>query len=151
MKLYLMRHGEAGFDAPSDELRALTPVGQSQCQSMAQQLSDAFAEVELVLVSPYLRARQTWGEIADYCPNAKVIEIVDELVPESDPALSASIIKAYASVKQLDKVLVVAHMPLLGFLLSELLPGQEPLLFATASVTELQLGQQAQIVNRYLP
>ncbi|KTT42489.1 phosphohistidine phosphatase, partial [Pseudomonas oryzihabitans] len=57
MKLWLLRHGEAEARAPSDELRELTVAGRAAVLRSAAQLQDA--DLQLILASPYVRARQT--------------------------------------------------------------------------------------------
>ena len=70
--------------------------------------------------------------------------VLDELVPSADPAMCASLIQAYAEQCKADKVLVVSHMPLLGYLVSEIVRGVEPPLFATSAVCLLDLhGERA--------
>jgi phosphohistidine phosphatase len=44
---------------------------------------------------------------------------------------------AYAEQYKADNVLVIAHMPILGFMVSELVAGVEPPLFATSAVAHI--------------
>lgn len=61
--------------------------------------------------------------------------VLDELTPSAEPGLAADLTLAYAEQYKADSVLVIAHMPLLGYMVSELVPGIEPPLFATSGVT----------------
>ncbi|WOT04019.1 phosphohistidine phosphatase SixA [Shewanella youngdeokensis] len=135
MQLFLMRHGEAGFNAHSDRERTLTDLGRLNVRAMSQWLGQSVAEFDLVLVSPYLRAQQTWQELRPHFSEPSQWLTLDDLVPEGDPAKVADVVMAYAEHFNAKKVLVLAHMPLLGYLVSELVAGVEPPLFATSGMT----------------
>ncbi|GIU10933.1 phosphohistidine phosphatase SixA [Shewanella sp. c952] len=135
MQLFLMRHGEAGFNAHSDRERTLTDLGRQHTGMMSNWLGQSVTEFDLVLVSPYLRAQQSWQEVQKHFPKPRKWLTLDELVPAGDPATVADTIVAYAEHYEADNVLVLAHMPLLGYLVSELVPGIEPPLFATSGTT----------------
>lgn len=113
MQLFLMRHGEASFEAPSDRERMLTDAGRLHTTQMSNWLNDSVSAFDLVLVSPYLRAQQTWQELGKHFPEPRKWMVLDELVPSADPEMAASLVKAYAEQFKADKVLVIAHMPLL--------------------------------------
>ncbi|MCL2919523.1 phosphohistidine phosphatase SixA [Shewanella litorisediminis] len=134
MQLFLMRHGEAGYQAQSDRDRTLTDTGRYHTRLMSNFLNRLVTDFDLVLVSPYLRAQQTWQEVATHFPEPRKWVTADDLVPSADPATAASLILAYAEQYKADKVLVISHMPLLGYLVSELVAGTEPPLFATSGV-----------------
>ncbi|MBO2657918.1 phosphohistidine phosphatase SixA [Shewanella algae] len=147
MQLFLMRHGEASFEAPSDRERMLTDAGRLHTTQMSNWLNDSVSAFDLVLVSPYLRAQQTWQELGKHFPEPRKWMVLDELVPSADPEMAASLVKAYAEQFKADKVLVIGHMPLLGYMVSELVAGIEPPLFATSSVALIDVhGQQASVM-----
>ncbi|MFQ6370525.1 phosphohistidine phosphatase SixA [Shewanella sp. YIC-542] len=156
MQLYLMRHGEAIRHARHDRERPLTVSGVRHTAQMSEWLKTSVAQFQLVLVSPYLRAQQTWEEVSRHFPHVKHCQILDELVPAADPELAARVILAYAAQYQAENVLVISHMPLLGYMVSELVPGVEAPLFATSSVAlvdimgrhgELMWQQAAQSIS----
>ncbi|WP_298441167.1 phosphohistidine phosphatase SixA [uncultured Ferrimonas sp.] len=151
MKIYLMRHGEASFDAATDRQRPLTELGKRQSKEVAEQFMLAMERVDLVLLSPYLRTRQTWGAIEALCKASPPVELLDELVPEANPAMARDLLIAQAEVAQAEHVLVISHMPLLGYLLAELVPGQEPSLFATSGIAQIAMLQQPQLECRVSP
>ncbi|MBT1446329.1 phosphohistidine phosphatase SixA [Shewanella sp. JM162201] len=152
MQLFLMRHGEAGYQAQSDRDRTLTDTGRYHTRLMSNFLSRLVTEFDLVLVSPYLRAQQTWQELATHFPEPRKWLTIDDLTPSSDPATAASLIEAYADQYKADKVLVIAHMPLLGYLVSELVRGVEPPLFATSGICLLDRhGEQCHQVWMHNP
>ncbi|QSX28833.1 phosphohistidine phosphatase SixA [Shewanella cyperi] len=134
MQLFLMRHGEASYQAQTDRDRILTDTGRYHTRLMSNFLNGLVTEFDLVLVSPYLRAQQTWQEVSSHFPEPRKWLVLDELVPSADPALAADLVRAYAEQFKADKVLVIAHMPLLGYMVSELVRGTEPPLFATSGV-----------------
>ena len=60
MKVVVMRHGDAVLGADDDAARALTSLGREQSRAMALWLQQQMPHLDRVLVSPYLRAQQTW-------------------------------------------------------------------------------------------
>jgi len=143
MQLFLMRHGDAGFNAQSDRDRTLTDVGRHHT---------SVSDFDLVLVSPYLRAQQTWQTLSQHFPEPRKWLVADDLVPSGDPANVAALILAYAELYKADKVLVISHMPLLGYLVSELVAGVEPPLFATSGITLIDKhAEQASLVWQHAP
>ena len=57
--LVLVRHSKASHDAPTDIERPLTPKGREMADALARRLSGRLDAVDLLLVSPAARARQT--------------------------------------------------------------------------------------------
>jgi phosphohistidine phosphatase len=152
MQLYLMRHGEAGFQAQSDRERTLTETGRYHTRLMSNWLARTVSAFDLVLVSPYLRAQQTWQEVNTHFPDPRKWLVLDELVPAGDPVTAADLILAYAEHYKADKVLVISHMPLLGYMVSELVAGTEPPLFTTSGVTLIDKhGEQASLMWQHGP
>ncbi|GIU26197.1 phosphohistidine phosphatase SixA [Shewanella sp. MBTL60-007] len=142
MQLFLMRHGEAGYNAHSDRERTLTDIGRHHTVLMSNWLGLTIKEFDLVLVSPYLRAQQSWQEVSKHFPEPHKWITLDDLVPSGDPSRVADLVLAYAEQYQANNVLVIAHMPLLGYLVSELVPGIEPPLFATSGVTLIERANE---------
>ena len=67
MKMFFMRHGEAEHFADADAARQLTPRGRVESEAVARACKEqGFAQFDKVLVSPYIRAQQTWQEISEY-------------------------------------------------------------------------------------
>lgn len=60
MKLVLMRHGDASWQAPSDSQRPLSEFGQQQVVNQAQQ-DLPWQQLQQAIVSPYLRTQQTFA------------------------------------------------------------------------------------------
>jgi phosphohistidine phosphatase len=152
MQLFLMRHGESGFDAPSDRERTLTHHGRYQTGQMANLLSSKISQLDLVLISPYLRAQQTWQVLSKHLPKPRKSVVLDDITPSGDPKTAADVILAYAEQYKADNVLVVTHMPIVGFLVSELVAGIEPPIFATSAFVQIDKHlEQASYVGMSYP
>ena len=63
MNIWIMRHGEAGFDAPTDSERTLTEKGKNaaflQGKWLGEQCIPRNIQFDKILVRPYVRAQQT--------------------------------------------------------------------------------------------
>lgn len=123
MKIIIVRHGEASFDAPSDHQRVLTERGIAQNQNVAEQLKAWIQTLELssppkLWASTLVRAQQsaqTYSKIlgAD-------IETQPFLGPDSDPD---RVIRALSKLTEHDTLVMVSHQPLVGTLVSLLEAG----------------------------
>lgn len=134
--LFLCRHGEASFDAPSDRLRSLTESGVANTEQRASSLNTLLGEkVSVVWCSDLKRAQQT-AQIFASKLNLKP-EVQTFLRPDSDPLM---VVKKLSECKTSGCILVVAHMPLLGDLHSLLLEGNVfmPYGFQTSEVVHLR-------------
>ncbi|NKF51151.1 phosphohistidine phosphatase SixA [Shewanella sp. WXL01] len=152
MQLFLMRHGEAGFDAPSDRERKLTDTGRYQTRLMANWLSKHADQFELVIVSPYLRAQQTWQEVSKSLPEPGHFVTLDDVTPNADPSYGVDAIKAYAEQFGAEKVLVISHMPIVGFMVHEFDTSIEPPIFATSAIAKIDSqGEVANFEGMYTP
>ncbi len=147
MKLFLMRHGEASFDAATDRQRPLTPLGVTQTQQMAAHLARQLTQLDLVFVSPYLRAQQSWQACEALLPEPERVHYLDELVPDASPTLANDLLLAHMTLVRAQTGLVIAHMPLLGYLVSELVPGQTPPLFATSALAQIELQPSPRLIS----
>jgi phosphohistidine phosphatase SixA len=80
VRLFVVRHAEAAPGEP-DELRPLTDAGRAAARALAARLAQE--DVELVLASPLLRARETAREIARTAQAP--LEVDDRLAPGATP------------------------------------------------------------------
>ena len=67
MRLYFLRHGLAGDSttwAGADEMRPLTPEGITRMQGSARTIAALELELDEIISSPYIRARQTADIVA---------------------------------------------------------------------------------------
>jgi phosphohistidine phosphatase len=115
MRLVIVRHGEAAPGEP-DELRPLTPQGRKQARDLGKRLREEGLDVDVVLTSPLLRARETAAALG--LGDATVDE---RLAPGATPADIRD-----AATGRGDTVVVVGHQPDCGKAAAELSGGPEP-------------------------
>lgn len=135
MQVLIMRHGEASFHAESDAARNLTNRGREQTAQMAVWLRAKVSRIDRVLVSPYIRAQQTLDVFkAEFpLPATSDIDVLSELTPGGDPEQTIEYLIALAE-DGVDSVLIVSHLPLVGYLVADLCPGVYPPMFSTSAV-----------------
>ncbi|MGG4609088.1 phosphohistidine phosphatase SixA [Providencia sp. Me31A] len=133
MQVYIMRHGDAAIQAASDAVRPLTQKGKDDSVLMAQWLNKQGVKIDAVLVSPYLRAQQTQKIVSQYIETPETFEVLDQLTPSGNAAFIADHIRDLAMLGT-KAVLVVSHLPLVGYLVSELCPHKEPPMFTTSTI-----------------
>jgi phosphohistidine phosphatase len=120
MDLWVLRHAEAEDQGASgrDEDRGLTAAGLAQAKAVARGIAALAPAIAVVLTSPYLRARQTAGPVAEAL-GLSGIRPSRALEPASDPeAILAELEDAGE-----ESVLLVGHAPSLGRLLGRLVTG----------------------------
>ncbi|HWW03624.1 MAG TPA: phosphohistidine phosphatase SixA [Candidatus Acidoferrum sp.] len=126
MNLYLLRHGLAvepgthGFAKDAD--RPLIPKGERKLWKIAEAIEAMAISFDLILSSPYVRARQTAEIIAEALNARKKVEFSDALVP------AGSVKRLIESLNHLqparENVLLVGHEPYLSELISLLVSGR---------------------------
>ena len=127
MRLYLIRHAKAAQGEP-DELRPLTPAGRDAARRLGEQL--AADELDAVVSSPLLRARETALAIAKAC--GLDAETDDRLAP------GATVDDVRAAVAgRGERVAAVGHQPDCS-LVAIALTGADPG-FAPGGFAELDL------------
>jgi len=129
MELYLLRHGLAlvrdDLDYERDAERPLTPRGKRQLRQIAAAMKRLNLRFDLILSSPYVRARQTAKIVARALKRQKQLAFSDELIPGGNPrTLIQQLNTAHAKA---DAVLLVGHEPYLSHLTSWLTTGQPDL------------------------
>lgn len=133
MKLWILRHGEAGPYQSKDAERQLTARGRQQVLQAAEVLQGV--ALDAVLSSPFVRARQTTDVLLSQLGDARDAEIVPWLTPDSSVAEAQRYLGGYP----LDSMLIVGHQPLLGNLASWLCEGtQQGMPLGTASLLCLE-------------
>ncbi|WP_234283741.1 MULTISPECIES: phosphohistidine phosphatase SixA [unclassified Halomonas] len=133
-RLFIMRHGEAIAGRPDSE-RELSAQGQVEAERMAGWFGRQPLAGARVLVSPFVRARQTAGHVG------RALGVEPEVLPfvTPDDAPTAVIEWLLANTDEAPLVLV-SHMPLVGLLTGLLVEGRgdRGLAFPTAAVAELE-------------
>ena len=64
MLIYLLRHGDAPFEASCGE-RSLSSQGELETRQVVEQHLDSLLKLQLIVCSPVLRARQTLQVLTD--------------------------------------------------------------------------------------
>lgn len=136
-----MRHGEAEPMQADDAARALTERGISQANEMALWLKAHF-QPRAILVSPYLRAQQTAEQVRKH-NQLHYFEVCKDIVPSGDARFAIDYLETLMSLNpELDTWLMVAHMPIVSYLVDQLSPGDMPI-FSTAGVAVIQYDEQS--------
>ncbi len=154
MQVLIMRHGDAALEAASDSLRPLTQCGRDESLQMAIWLNaksvgiggvpDIYhvKDIDRVLVSPYLRAEQTLQTVRGALTLPDEEDILPELTPGGDTALVAAYLQALAK-EGTSAALVVSHLPLVGYLVADLCPGECAPMFATSAIASVELDAES--------
>ena len=146
MNLFILRHGIAvepgmpGFENDAD--RPLIPKGERRLHAAAAAMKKLELSFDLILSSPFVRARQTAEIVAGELKLKKRSEFFDGLVPGGNPR---ALIHALNELRPApENVLLVGHEPYLSRLISLLVSGS---LDATAiemkkgGLSKLEVGE----------
>jgi phosphohistidine phosphatase len=125
MNLYLLRHGIAvdpsapGFS--KDAERQLTPKGKRRLRQIANAMDVLKISFDVILSSPYVRAKQTAEIVAKSLKRLKQLKFSDELTPGGNPKL---LIQQLNELQPKPKnILLVGHEPYLSKLIALLTTG----------------------------
>lgn len=134
MQIFIMRHGDAETFAASDAGRPLSSMGRDGSYQMAQYCKEqGHDEFDLVLVSPYLRAQQTWQTIEPLLKAEKVEDCAD-ITPYGDSESVVEYVCALAETQFLQNILLVSHLPLVGYLTADFVTDIPPPMFPTSGM-----------------
>jgi len=129
MNLYLLRHGiaaepeMAGYEPDSE--RSLTAKGEARLLVAAQAMEALDLSFDLILSSPFRRAKQTAELIAKCFKRRKKLAFSDDLTPGGNPRL---LIQQLNEVRpEPENILLVGHEPYLGRLVALLAAGNTSL------------------------
>lgn len=151
MNIFIMRHGEAEAYREPDATRNLTAVGELQADCSAQWLQRQTQQlglggrIDLVMVSPYVRAQQTMKRVVQQVAFQQIVENND-IIPDGNPRLVADYLALLTETTS--SVLLVSHMPFVSFLSQELLGQGEPPSFATGDVLWLTITRGKAKLNQ---
>ncbi|AFU19346.1 phosphohistidine phosphatase SixA [Actinobacillus suis] len=149
MNIWVMRHGEAGFNASSDSERTLTSQGESvakkQGEWLAKRLNAQQIVLDKILVSPYRRTQQTLDclfqgmqavDLGKNFTNENLIEIWEGITPSGDLDNVCSYL-AFLREEGAKNVLIISHLPLVYDLVLALTAQQETVHFYPAIIAEI--------------
>lgn len=128
MNLYIIRHAIAeelgAHNNQDDSQRELTEKGRAKMYDIAEGLKAFNVELDLILSSPYVRARETAEIVADIFKMKDKLVYSEELTPAGDLGrLIDEVNKKYP----VENLAIVGHEPSLSTLVSILLSGQSSL------------------------
>lgn len=133
MQIFIMRHGEAAIDAASDAIRPLTERGKRESIEMAEWMTKQGHTIDYVLVSPYLRAQQTLDAVKADLVLPNKIETDEGLIPGGNPSHIAHYLRALGDTGY-KNILVISHLPLVGYVVAELCPAVCAPMFSTSTI-----------------
>jgi phosphohistidine phosphatase len=125
MDLYILRHGIAvergtpGFTKDAD--RPLTPEGKQKLRKITRALRVQELSFDLVLSSPYVRARETAERVAAVLGRPKQVRLTDSLIPDGSFRELVAELKALRPAPK--RPLLVGHEPYLSSLIALLVTG----------------------------
>ena len=129
MNLFLLRHGIAvergtpGYENDADRL--LTPKGERRLGRIADAMEVMGLTFDLILSSPYIRAKQTAEIVANALGLKKKLEFSEDLTPGGDAkTLIGSLNKLQPRP---ENILLVGHEPYLSGLIATLTSGDSRL------------------------
>ncbi|MCI0554917.1 MAG: phosphohistidine phosphatase SixA [Anaerolineae bacterium] len=124
MNIYIIRHaiavdeGTPAYEQDSD--RPLTDKGRKKMRQIAKGLRTLGVEFDLILSSPYVRARETAEIVEDVFKMKKKIAFSENLIPMADPEL---LLPEVMEKYPVDSIALVGHEPhlstLIGLLATE--------------------------------
>lgn len=137
-QLYLVRHAiafERGDDFPDDSLRPLTREGLQRWKREVAALAALDVELEVVLTSPFTRARQTADALLGLRGGARIVEF-EPLAPEGSPSTVLAGLAPYASHT---RIALVGHEPGMGELAARLIGTRRPVPFKKGAVCRIDV------------
>jgi phosphohistidine phosphatase len=138
-ELYLVRHGQAeerGEAWPDDSKRPLTRAGSSRLRRSAQGLAELGITFDVLLTSPFVRARQTAEVIADCMAPKPAIVLVDSLAPGGSYQALVTDLEKHA---RRARIALVGHEPGMGELAARLAGLRHPLEFKKGAVCRIDV------------
>lgn len=128
MDLYIVRHaiavprGTPGYE--DDSQRPLTDKGRGKMKKIVKGLRQLGIELDTILSSPYVRARDTAKILADEFNQQDQIRLTDNLIPPGD---FKDLIDEIHEKYDVESLALVGHEPMLGQLISWLTTGNREL------------------------
>jgi|SRR5690625_252931 len=107
--LLLLRHAQAGEQAPTDAQRPLTSWGREQARQVAIGLANRELIPDVVLCSSAERTWQTWQTIEQELPLQPEVKVLTDLYQATPETVYQYVSQQHANV-----VLVVGHEPIMS-------------------------------------
>ena len=125
MKLYFLRHaiavkrGHALY--PKDALRPLTTKGKLKFQSSCSGIKKLKPKWDVILTSPYVRAKETAQILAEYFDCKSILQETSYLTPQHS---TSALLKALTHYKESSSIVLVGHEPSLTKHIAQLVSPQ---------------------------
>lgn len=132
--LYLIRHGiaEARGEAwPDDSKRPLTADGLARLRQQARGLARLGVTFDVILTSPFVRARQTADIVASAFDPRPHLATADALTPEGT---HAAVLEELGKHTRRTRIALVGHEPGIGELAARLIGSRHPISFKRGAV-----------------
>jgi phosphohistidine phosphatase len=140
MHVIIMRHGDARPAHGEDSLRPLSSFGHKQAKAAGKWLQQRYltSGIDMCLVSPYVRARQTLdGVSGEVNINREVIS--SDVTPDGGVWLTHDYLDFLISDKQIShSLLIISHMPFVSYLVDELTGSEQSMFFDTSSIVTIE-------------
>jgi phosphohistidine phosphatase len=123
--LYVLRHAialERGTPGYADDQRPLTEEGIVKMRRIAAGMEAMGLSFDLILSSPYVRARHTAEIVARRFDAGPLLRLSENLEPGGNPR---TLMEEIADAKDAGGVMIVGHEPYLSSLISTLLTGKD--------------------------
>lgn len=137
--MYLVRHGiafERGQDWPDDARRPLTHKGAARMREVVDGLLALGVELDLVITSPLVRAKQTADLLIAGWPVAPALVVSPSLAPGAPPTSVTDVLSQHT---QSSGVALVGHEPELGEFGAWLIGARHPLQFKKGGVARIDV------------
>lgn len=145
MNLYVLRHAEAEAKGPKwathDQDRPLTKEGVQKFEEAVQGLRRLEVKFDLVLSSPFVRARQTAEILVQGYGQQNKLEFSANLSPVGDPRELVTELQMLS--KKAPNLVIVGHEPFLSEFVGHLISGRPDcaLTLKKGGVCKLEAGQ----------
>jgi phosphohistidine phosphatase len=137
--LYLVRHAiaaERGEQYPDDAKRPLTDKGSDRFRDVAKGLNDLEVEVDLILTSPLVRARQTADLLAQYLATRPRVVEFKALAPGGS---FRAVLDALSSYSRHQSLALVGHEPDMGELAGRLIGTRTAIPFKKGAIARIDV------------
>jgi phosphohistidine phosphatase len=145
LELYLVRHAvaaERGPDYPDDAERPLTPEGVERFRKAVAGLRAFGVVLDVVLSSPYVRAKETAELLCVGLKPKPRLAISDALLPGRRPAVVIAAIEQYSATgRGASRLALVGHEPDLGELAARLLGAKGSVEFKKGAVCRIDVDR----------
>ncbi|MFQ3235458.1 MAG: phosphohistidine phosphatase [Paraglaciecola sp.] len=140
MHVIIMRHGDAKPVHRQDSLRPLSSFGHKQAKAAGKWLQQRYltAGIDMCLVSPYVRARETLAEVSGEVQISHEATSSD-ITPDGSVRLTHDYLNFLISDKKINRsLLIISHMPFVSYLVDELTGSEQSLFFDTSSIVTIE-------------